>query len=143
MGPFMVADMSGLDIAWAMRKRQAANRDPSARYVEIADRICEAGRLGRKTGRGWYDYTEDENGRTDPWVTDLIEAESARKGIARTPMTSEDIMGRILGTMQAEGDALLAEGIAASPEAVDVVMINGYGFPRWRGGPMFLKGRAA
>jgi 3-hydroxyacyl-CoA dehydrogenase len=143
MGIFQMSDLAGLDIAWAMRKRQAAMRNPAERYVEIADRLCEAGRLGRKTGKGWYDYTEDNSGRVDPWVTDLIEAESARKGIARQPMTPKTIMNRILGTMQAEGDALLIEGIAASPEAVDVVMVNGYGFPRWRGGPMYLKGHAA
>jgi 3-hydroxyacyl-CoA dehydrogenase len=124
-----------------MRKRQAATRDPAERYVEIADRICEAGRLGRKTGKGWYDYTDDPKGRVDPWVTELIEAESARKGITREPFDADRIMGRILGVMQAEGEALLAEGIAASPEAIDVVMINGYGFPRWRGGPMFMRGR--
>jgi 3-hydroxyacyl-CoA dehydrogenase len=141
MGVFQMADLAGLDIAWAMRKRQAATRDPAERYVEIADRICEAGRLGRKTGKGWYDYTDDPNGRVDPWVTELIAAESARKGIAREPFDADRIMGRILGVMQAEGEALLAEGIAASPEAIDVVMINGYGFPRWRGGPMFMRAR--
>jgi 3-hydroxyacyl-CoA dehydrogenase len=77
----------------------------------------------------------------DPWVTELIEAESARKGVAREPFDTDRIMGRILGVMQGEGEALLAEGIAASPEAIDVVMINGFGFPRWRGGPMFMRGR--
>jgi 3-hydroxyacyl-CoA dehydrogenase len=141
MGVFQMADLAGLDIGWAMRKRQAATRDPAARYVEIADRICEAGRLGRKTGRGWYDYTDDPRGAVDPWVTALIEAESARKGIARQAFDAERIMDRILSVMQAEGAALLAEGIAASPEAIDVVMINGYGFPRWRGGPMFMASR--
>ncbi len=83
MGAFQMADLAGLDIGWAMRKRQAATRDPSERYVEIADRICEIGRLGRKTGRGWYDYTQDKAGAPDPWVTALIEAESTRKGITR------------------------------------------------------------
>ncbi|MFW5881988.1 MAG: 3-hydroxyacyl-CoA dehydrogenase family protein, partial [Roseicyclus sp.] len=141
MGVNQMADLAGLDIGWAMRRRQTAPRDPATRYVEIPDRLCEAGRLGRKTGRGWYDYTEDEAGRVDPWVTDLVEAESARKGIVRAPMTSATIMDRLLGAMQSEGDALLAEGIAASAQAIDVVMINGYGFPRWRGGPMFLRGR--
>jgi 3-hydroxyacyl-CoA dehydrogenase len=111
--------------------------------VEIADRICEIGRLGRKTGRGWYDYTEDKTGAPDPWVTALIEAESARKGITRQPFDAHAIMARILSVMQDEGEAILAEGIAASPEAIDVVMVNGFGFPRWRGGPMFMRGPAA
>jgi hypothetical protein len=142
MGVFQMADLAGLDIGWAMRKRQAATRDPSERYVEIADRICEIGRLGRKTGRGWYDYSEDKTGAPDPWVTALIEAESARKGITRQAFDAGAIMARILSVMQDEGEAILAEGIAASPEAIDVVMINGFGFPRWRGGPMFMKARA-
>jgi 3-hydroxyacyl-CoA dehydrogenase len=141
MGVFQMADLAGLDIGWAMRKRQAATRDPAERYVEIADKICDIGRLGRKTGRGWYDYTRDPKGQPDPWVTDLIEAESARKDIARQPFDADQIMTRILSVMQAEGDTLLTEGIAATPEAIDVVMINGFGFPRWRGGPMFMKGR--
>ncbi len=143
MGVFQMADLAGLDIGWAMRKRQAATRDPSERYVEIADRICEVGRLGRKTGRGWYDYSEDKAGRPDPWVTELIEAESARKGITRHSFDADQIMDRIISVMQAEGEAILAEGIAASPEAIDVVMINGFGFPRWRGGPMFMRGQSA
>jgi 3-hydroxyacyl-CoA dehydrogenase len=143
MGVFQMADLAGLDIGWAMRKRQAVTRDPSERYVEIADRICEIGRLGRKTGRGWYDYTADKTGAPDPWVTALIEAESARKGIARQPFDTHAIMARILSVMQDEGEAILAEGIAASPEAIDVVMVNGFGFPRWRGGPMFMRGPAA
>ena len=138
MGVFQMADLAGLDIGWAMRKRQAATRDPSERYIEIADRICEIGRLGRKTGRGWYDYTQDQAGAPDPWVTALIEAESARKGITRQSLDAGQIMHRILTVMQEEGAALLAEGIAASPEAIDVAMINGFGFPRWRGGPMFM-----
>ena len=138
MGVFQMADLAGLDIGWAMRKRQATTRDPSERHVEIADRICEIGRLGRKTGRGWYDYTQDKSGRPDPWVTELIEAESARKGITRQSFDAGQIMHRILTVMQEEGTALLSEGITASPEAIDVVMINGFGFPRWRGGPMFM-----
>jgi 3-hydroxyacyl-CoA dehydrogenase len=143
MGVFQMADLAGLDIGWAMRKRQAATRDPSERYVEIADRICEIGRLGRKTGRGWYDYTQDKAGRPDPWVTALIEAESDRKGITRQRFEAGQIMDRILTVMQEEGAALLVEGIAASPGAIDVVMVNGFGFPRWRGGPMFMEAQGA
>ncbi|MBF9051407.1 3-hydroxyacyl-CoA dehydrogenase [Roseobacter sp. HKCCD9010] len=142
MGVFQMADLAGLDIGWATRKRKAPTRDPNERYVEIADRLCEQGRFGRKTGKGWYDYSDDKNGRPDPEVTALIEAESARRGITRVPMSREDIMARILEMMQAEGEKILAESIAESPEAIDVVMVNGYGFPRWRGGPMFMKGNA-
>jgi 3-hydroxyacyl-CoA dehydrogenase len=142
MGVFAMQDLAGLDIAWAMRKRRAATRPASERYVAVADRLCELGRLGRKAGAGWYDYAD---GKPSPSpVTDrIIVEESARHGIARHGLAAEEIMARILAAMQAEGRAVLAEGIAASPEAIDVVMVNGYGFPRWRGGPMWLAGAVA
>jgi 3-hydroxyacyl-CoA dehydrogenase len=139
MGVFEMQDLAGLDIAWAMRKRRAATRDPKERYVEIADRLCEQGRLGRKTGKGWYLYS-GKTAEVDPEVTALIEAESARKGIVRKRLSIEAIMERILTTMQTEGRAILSEGIAAKSSDIDVVMVNGYGFPRWRGGPMFMAG---
>ena len=120
-----------------MRKRRVATRNPAERYVEIADRLCEAGRFGRKTGKGWYRY-DGKLAEVDPEVTALIEAESARKGITRTALSSDEIMARILATMQAEGRAILAEGIASQSSDIDVIMVNGYGFPRWRGGPMVM-----
>ena len=80
MGPFAVFDLAGLEIAWARRKRQAATRDPAERYVDIADRLCEAGRFGQKTGRGWYAYPAGKR-TVDPEVTALIEAARAAKGI--------------------------------------------------------------
>ena len=139
IGVFEMQDLAGLDISWAMRKRRAAARDPNERYVEIADRLCEQGRFGRKTGRGWYLYS-GKTAEVDPEVTALIQSESARKGITRKPLSDDDIMACILSAMQAEGRAILAEGIAAKSSDIDVVMVNGYGFPRWRGGPMFMAG---
>lgn len=136
MGIFAVNDMAGLEIAWARRKRQAATRDPAARYVEIADRLCEAGRLGRKSGRGWYAYPNGER-TVDPEVTAMIKAARAAKNITPRAITAEEIMGRLLKAMVDEGTALLAEGIAARPGDIDLVMINGYGFPAHKGGPMF------
>ena len=138
MGIFEMQDLAGLDIAWAMRKRQAATRDPNARYVAIADRLCELGRFGRKAGRGWYDYT-DKKPKQDPEVEAIILDEAARNGITRRPFTRDQIMREILLVMQSEAEAILAQGIAARPGDIDVVMVNGYGFPRWRGGPMFMK----
>ena len=79
MGPFAVFDLAGLEIAWARRKRQAATRDPAARYVDIADRLCEAGRFGQKTGRGWYAYPDGKRA-VDPEVTALIEASRLGQG---------------------------------------------------------------
>lgn len=136
MGIFQMGDLAGLDISWAMRKRQAATRDPAERYVDIGDKLCDMGRFGRKTGRGYYLYEDGNSGQPDPEVASLIEAESARKGITRAPLSDDDIMARILHAMQAEARQILAERVAQSADDIDVVMVNAYGFPRWRGGPM-------
>lgn len=139
MGLFAVYDMAGLEIAWARRKRQAATRDPSARYVEIADRLCEAGRLGQKSSRGWYAYPDGKR-TVDPEVTAIIEAERMKKGFVTRSFSQAEIQKRLLDAMAAEGEALLAEGIAARASDIDLVMINGYGFPAHKGGPMFANG---
>ncbi|MGJ7039532.1 3-hydroxyacyl-CoA dehydrogenase [Shinella sp. BE166] len=136
MGIFAVNDMAGLEIAWARRKRLAETRDPAERYVEIADRLCEAGRLGRKTGLGWYAYPSGER-TIDPAVTAVIEAARAAKNITPRAFTAQEILDRLLKAMVDEGTALLADGIAARPGDIDLVMINGYGFPAHKGGPMF------
>ncbi|XHO84583.1 3-hydroxyacyl-CoA dehydrogenase NAD-binding domain-containing protein (plasmid) [Azospirillum sp. A29] len=142
MGPFAVADLSGLDIAWRMRRQQAATRDPAARYVEIPDRLCEAGRFGRKTGAGYYRYPSGaKRGEPDPEVTALIEAASAAKGIARAAVSDEEIVTRVLLTMVNEAACLLSEGVAARASDIDLVLVNGYGFPAWEGGPLFWAGR--
>lgn len=135
MGPFRVMDLAGLYIAWAQRKRTAETRDPGERYVEIADRICEQGWFGQKTGRGWYVY---ENGKPvpNPEVEKIIVAERARKGIAPRKVGAEEIRNRILYAMINEGARIVEEKIAARPLDVDMVKIFGYGFPRWRGGPL-------
>ena len=138
MGPFAVSDLSGLDIGWATRKRRAATRDPRERYVAIADRLCELGRFGRKTGRGWYLYPEGARKPVpDPEVRALIEAESARRGITRRAVTADEIQRRALGSMVNEAAKILAEGIAQRASDIDLVFVNGYGFPTFRGGPMF------
>ncbi|WP_448956375.1 3-hydroxyacyl-CoA dehydrogenase NAD-binding domain-containing protein [Labrys neptuniae] len=136
MGIFAVNDMAGLEIAWARRKRQASTRDPGERYVAIADRLCEAGRFGRKTGAGWYDYASGKRA-VDPAATALIEAARAEKSILPRNFTPGEIVARLLEAMADEGKALLIEGIAARAGDIDLVMINGYGFPAHKGGPMF------
>ena len=142
MGIFQMQDLAGLDIAWAMRKRQAAFRSPGDRYVGIADRLCELGRFGRKTGRGWYVY-DGSTASVDEEVESIILSESARHGIKREHFSADRIMHTILTTMQNEGMQVLQDGIARSSEAIDVVMVNGYGFPRWRGGPMYMSAETA
>ncbi len=135
MGPFRVMDMSGLDISWAQRKRLAATRDPRERYVRIADRLCEQGWFGQKTGRGWYLY-KDGKPEPNPDVVTIIEEESAARNITRRAIPDEEIQQRILYAMINEGARILEEGIAQRPLDIDIVEIFGYGFPRWRGGPM-------
>ncbi|KJS64923.1 MAG: 3-hydroxyacyl-CoA dehydrogenase [Comamonadaceae bacterium BICA1-1] len=138
MGPFAVADLSGLDIAWRMRKAQAATRDPRERYVGILDQLCEQGRLGRKTGAGYYSYTDGKQAQsTDASVRALIEQASAARGITRQPLSAHQICRLALLAMVNEAALLLAEGVAARASDIDVVLVQGYGFPRWEGGPVF------
>ncbi|HEX5389271.1 MAG TPA: 3-hydroxyacyl-CoA dehydrogenase NAD-binding domain-containing protein [Burkholderiaceae bacterium] len=138
MGPFAVADLSGLDIAWRMRQAQAASRDPRERYVSILDKLCEQGRLGRKTGAGYYTYTDGKAAKaTDDVVREVITQASAARGITRQPLTAETIQRRALLAMVNEAALLLQEGVAARPSDIDVVLVQGYGFPRWEGGPVF------
>ena len=137
MGPFQVTDLAGGDIGWATRKRRAATRDPKARYVEVADRICENGWFGQKTGRGFYLYPQGARvGQPDPEVLAIVDAERAKKGVTPRQFTPEEIMRRYMAAMVNEGAKVVEEGIALRPLDVDVTFISGYGFPRWRGGPM-------
>jgi len=136
MGPFAVSDLSGLDIAWARRKRLAPSRDPAVRYAAVADRLCEMGRFGRKTGFGWYRY--DGNKRLpDPAVEAVIVEERQRKAIAPRAVSAEEIQSRARAAIVNEAARILEEGIAASASDIDLVLINGYGYPVWRGGPLF------
>ncbi|MDR5753360.1 MULTISPECIES: 3-hydroxyacyl-CoA dehydrogenase NAD-binding domain-containing protein [unclassified Caballeronia] len=137
MGPFQVIDLAGGDIGWAARKRRAATRDPSARYVQIADRLCERGWFGQKTGRGFYLYPDGaRSGTPDPEVEAIIEAERQRAGVAPREFTDDDIIRRYMAAMINEGANVVHEGIALRPLDVDVALLYGYGFPRHRGGPM-------
>jgi len=135
MGPYQVSDLAGGDIGWATRKRKSATRPPEERYVEIADRICENGWFGQKTGRGYYIY-EGRKGSEDPDVLSIVDAERAKKGIVARSFTPEDIQNRYLAAMINEGCKVLEDGIALRPLDIDVTFLYGYGFPRWRGGPM-------
>jgi len=137
MGPFQVSDLAGGDIGWATRKRRAATRNPEARYVQIADRIAERGWFGQKTGRGYYLYPEGARiGTPDPEVDAIIDAERERAGITPRSFTDEEIVRRYLAAMINEGANVVHQGIALRPLDVDVTFVHGYGFPRYRGGPM-------
>ena len=137
MGPFQVADLAGGDIGWAARKRRAPTRDPRARYVQIADRLCERGWFGQKTGRGYYLYPDGARvGTPDPEVEAIIDAERARAGVTPRTFTDEEIVRRYLAAMINEGANVVHQKIALRPLDVDVTFVHGYGFPRYRGGPM-------
>jgi 3-hydroxyacyl-CoA dehydrogenase len=130
MGPFAAADLAGLDIGWRMRKAQGL-------HAPIADLLCEQGRFGQKTGRGFYRYTSgSRTGEPDPAVADLIAEERARGGGVAGTIGKEEIVERLLYPMINEGARILAEGIAQRPGDIDVIWVYGYGFPAWRGGPM-------
>ncbi|MEP1941626.1 MAG: 3-hydroxyacyl-CoA dehydrogenase NAD-binding domain-containing protein, partial [Sulfitobacter sp.] len=136
MGPFEAQDLSGLQIAQANRRRQDATRDPSERYVTIADELCAAERYGKRSGAGWYQYGQDNRPQVDPAVEKIITAYAENNGITRHSFSVEDIQSQLLSAMANEGAKIVAEGIADSDATIDVVKTSGYGFPRWRGGPM-------
>ena len=137
MGPFQVSDLAGGDIGWATRKRKAATRDPQARYVQIADRLCERGWFGQKTGRGWYLYPNGaRTGTPDPEVEAIVAAARTRAGTTPRGFTDDEIMRRYMAAMVNEGANVVHQGIALRPLDVDVTFLSGYGFPRFRGGPM-------
>lgn len=130
MGPFAMADLAGLDIGWRTRKATGGK-------APVADALCEAGRLGQKTGRGFYLYPEGaRTGARDPEVEALIAAESERRGIARRSFSADEIVARLMLPMVNEGARILEEGIAARPGDIDTIWLNGYNWPAWRGGPM-------
>ena len=137
MGPLAVADLAGLDISWAKRKSQAATRDPNIRYSAISDRLCENGWFGQKTGRGYYIYDPDtRRPAPNPEVDEIIAAEAKAGGIERREISDEEIIERCFYTVVNEGARVLAEGIAQRASDIDVAWVNGYGYPRHRGGPM-------
>lgn len=137
MGPFEAQDMSGLQIAEANRRRQDTCRPAQERYVTISDQLCALGRYGVKTGKGWYDYVDgSRTPEVAPDVTAVIERYSSENGISRRHFEDSDIQTQLLAAMANEGARIVEEGVAENEAAVDVVKLHGYGFPRWRGGPM-------
>lgn len=138
MGPLTMADLAGMDINWATRKRLAPTRPAHLRYSKVADRICELGRFGQKTSGGYYRY--ESGSRTpipDPLIDELI-ADCAREaGIERRIISDDEIVERSMLALINEGARILDEGIAQRASDIDIVYVHGYGFPAWRGGPMF------
>jgi len=137
MGQFQLNDLAGLDVAW--RNRQSRLDRLSEREVacNILDEIVAAGRHGQKTGAGFYTYDAQRKRSVDPTISELIVRNAERRGIARRAISDEEILERCLYAMINEGALILEEGVASRPEDIDTIWLNGYGFPRFRGGPMF------
>jgi 3-hydroxyacyl-CoA dehydrogenase len=137
MGPFRVSDLAGNDISWYIRKRLYLEY-PDRVFSKVPDRICELGRFGQKTGAGWYDYKPgDRTPRPSDLVSAIVLEESARLGLTRRKISDEEIVERAMYSLINEGARILEEGIALRPSDIDVVYIAGYGFPDFRGGPIF------
>jgi 3-hydroxyacyl-CoA dehydrogenase len=137
MGLFRVGDLAGNDISWAVRKRRYLE-NPEVPYSKIADRLCELGRFGQKTGAGWYRYEPGKRDPIpDPAVEDIITAYRKEMGIVPRAISDEEIVERCVYALANEGARIVDEGIAARPSDVDMVYLTGYGFPLARGGPMF------
>jgi len=136
MGPFRVSDLAGNDIGWAIRKRRHAEGLEVA-CGTIPDRLCEMGRFGQKTGAGWYDYRPgDRTPYPNPEVNALIERTSKELGVSRRKVDGQEIIQRLVYALVNEGARILEERIAQRASDIDLVYLNGYGFPPWRGGPM-------
>ncbi len=137
MGIFEVDDMAGLDVAWHVRQELPHFTARDGRKPLASDRLCALGRFGQKTGKGWYVYGDDRRPKPDPEVLTLIRTVAREAGIGQKEFTEQDILERSLYGLINEGARILEEGFALRAADIDVIYINGYGFPAWRGGPMF------
>jgi 3-hydroxyacyl-CoA dehydrogenase len=136
MGPFRMGDLAGNDIGWAIRKRRYVEK-PSIRYAKFADKLCELGRYGQKTGKGWYLYQPgNRKAIPDPEVDKMLEDYRKELGITPRKISDAEIVQRCIFALVNEGARILEEGIAARASDIDMIYLTGYGFPLFRGGPM-------
>ena len=140
MGPLRTMDLAGQDIGWSIRKRRALEH-PDRPYSKIPDMVCELGRYGQKTGKGFYLYPDGRKAIVDPEIDALVVRHSHTLGLTRRAIEDAEIVERCVLALVNEGARLLAEGFAYRPADIDVVWLNGYGFPAERGGPMFYADR--
>jgi 3-hydroxyacyl-CoA dehydrogenase len=137
MGPFAMGDMAGLDIGWEIRKRRYQER-PDFVYSKVGDRIAELGRFGQKTGKGWYRYEAgSRKPLADPEVENIISEYRKANNLKTRAISDEEIVERLVYALVNEGAKILEEGIALRASDIDMVYLTGYGFPPYRGGPMF------
>jgi 3-hydroxyacyl-CoA dehydrogenase len=140
MGPLAMEDLAGIDVSYLIRTEAAHLAKPDDRQPLIPDLLYRMGRYGQKNGRGWSLYDAQRNASPDPLVAELIEKTALEHGIVRRTIRDEEIVERCIGALVSEGKRILEEGIALRPVDIDITYIYGYGFPAWRGGPMFYAG---
>jgi 3-hydroxyacyl-CoA dehydrogenase len=137
MGPYAMGDLAGLDVAWAARKARMQRLAPREQACDILDKLCLQGRFGQKTGAGYYRYDDKRNATPDPLVESLILRHSHERGITRRVIDDQEIRERCLYAMINEGAKILEEGVATRAVEIDMTWIHGFGFPVYRGGPLF------
>jgi len=137
MGPLATGDLAGLDVGWRIRKEYRHLEKPGIRQPFAEDRLCELGRYGQKTLKGWYRYDENRRASADPEVAALVRKWSAEAGIPQRHISPEEIVDRCIYALVNEGARILEEGFALRAVDVDIIYLNGYGFPAYRGGPMW------
>jgi 3-hydroxyacyl-CoA dehydrogenase len=137
MGPLATGDLAGLDVGWRIRKEYRHLQKPGVRQPMAEDYLCELGRYGQKTGAGWYKYDENRRAIPDPEVAELVRKWAAEASIAQRQISAEEIVGRCLYALVNEGARILEEGYALRAVDIDIIYLNGYGFPAYRGGPMW------
>jgi 3-hydroxyacyl-CoA dehydrogenase len=137
MGPMAVGDLAGLDVGWRIRKEYKHLEKPGVRQPLAEDKLCEMGRYGQKTGAGWYKYDENRRAIPDPEVARLVSQWAAEAGIQQRQISKEEIVDRCLYALVNEGARILEDGYALRAVDIDIIYINGYGFPAHRGGPMW------
>jgi 3-hydroxyacyl-CoA dehydrogenase len=137
MGPMAVGDLAGLDVGWRIRKEYKHLEKPGVRQPIAEDKLCEMGRYGQKTGVGWYKYDENRRAIPDPEVARLLSQWSAEAGIKQRQISKEEIVDRCIYALVNEGARILEEGYALRAVDIDIIYLNGYGFPAYRGGPMW------
>ena len=137
MGPLATGDLAGLDVGWRIRKEYRHLEKPGVRQPIAEDHLCEMGRYGQKTGAGWYQYDQDRRAVPDPEVAALVRKWAAEAGIPQRQISSEEIVDRCIYALVNEGARILQEGFALRAVDIDIIYLNGYGFPAYRGGPMW------
>ena len=137
MGPLATGDLAGLDVGWRIRKEYRHLEVPGIRQPFAEDRLCELGRYGQKTGAGWYKYDDQRHATPDPLVDELIRKSVAEAGIPQRQISAQEITDRCLYALVNEGARILEEGYALRASDIDIIYLNGYGFPAYRGGPMW------